>query len=337
MKKQYWIVGCVISLGISFIGTSSRLLKLDVIPWNLVAVTIVYNFLYCLFCWEAHIFLLKQRKKWGIQGSRARRFGMALLAVVAVAACQLIFDRLFSLITDKTLLFQDLPPGKKDEILLFRGFVISGLFFLIVNYLRVLLEKQRHIIEIAQLKQANLEASLSSLKEQLSPHFLFNTLNTLSTLTQEENAKVFISELANVYRYVLQYKEMNTATLKQELTFVESYLYIIKTRLENAIDININIDQDLLSSSIPPLTLQLLIENAVKHNIAATSRKLKINIFNEGKNYLVVQNNFQPRASILTSTGTGLNNVMQRYQLLFGKEMIIEKNTQIFTVKLPVV
>lgn len=233
--------------------------------------------------------------------------------------------------------FPEIIGSRRPYILLLRGLLISGLYYFISYHLYIQSEKQKSILEIAELKQAQLAANLSSLKEQLSPHFLFNTLNTLSSLTKEKNVKDYVAELANVYRYVLHYKELDTATLQQELTFIESYLYIIKTRLEDAIDVSISVDNTVMKSRIPPLTLQLLIENATKHNVASSTKQLKVEIKNTDDGFLTVSNNFQPKASVSFSTGIGLANVMQRYRLLFNKEIIIEKTATSFNVKLPIV
>lgn len=265
------------------------------------------------------------------------RIVVAGTSILCVALLTYVYDYLFSFFTDFILQFPETSGNRRAYMLLLRGLLVSGLFYFINYYLYVLAEKQKRTIEVEQLKQAQLTANLSSLKEQLSPHFLFNTLNTLSSLTQEKPVKDFVAELANVYRYVLQYKKLDTASLQQEIIFIESYLYILKTRLENAIDVTIDIDTDAMQSKLPPLTLQLLIENAVKHNVAAAGAQLKIEIRNDKDNFLVVSNNYQPKISVQPSTGTGLSNVLERYRLLFGKEIIIEKTESFFAVKLPLI
>lgn len=166
---------------------------------------------------------------------------------------------------------------------------------------------------------------------------MFNSLNTLSTLTREPEVKKYIDELANVYRYLLQYKEFNVATLKTELNFIQSYLYIIKTRLENAVQIVIKVDDGLIYSKIPPLTLQLLLENVIKHNVATEKNPLEISIRNEAADWLIVENKLLLKSSVLPSHGIGLQNLVQRYDLLFGKEIVISKTANLFTIKLPIV
>lgn len=296
-----------------------------------IAIGILYNFIFCFTCWLAYQYLFNNTR-W-----QTMRFFFATVAIISIGLSSFFFDYLFSFFTDRILQFPEVFGNKRPYLLLLRGMLISGLYFFISYYLYVLGEKQKNSLEIEQLKQAQLAANLSSLKEQLSPHFLFNTLNALSSLTQEQQVKHFVAELASVYRYVLQYRDIDKATIRQEISFIGSYLYIIKARLEEAIEVEINIDDGVLSTAIPPLTLQLLIENAIKHNIASASKQLKISIRNQGMEYLVVTNNIQPKSSVPFSTGIGLSNVMQRYHLLFSKDIIIEKTDLFFTVKLPIV
>ena len=192
-------------------------------------------------------------------------------------------------------------------------------------------------MEITQLKEAQLQASISSLKEQLSPHFLFNTLNTLSSISKEENVKEYVTELSNVYRYLLSFQKKDAVTIEEELEFASSYIYIIKARMEEAIDIEININEETRKTKLPPLTLQLLIENALKHNVASVSKPLIILITDKDPGWLSVSNNFQPRIYTQPSTGTGLDNIRRRYHLLFGRDISIEQSEQFFFIKLPVI
>lgn len=304
------------------------------VDWEFVIVGLLYNFLFCFSCWVVYQFLFYRWRLLRVKGNGSLFAGIAILLV---ALLTFLYDYLFSFFTQNAIQFPEIVGSKRPLILLLRGLLVSGLFFFINYYLYILAEKQRNKLELEQLKQAQLAANLSSLKEQLSPHFLFNTLNTLSSLTEEMSVKQFVSELANVYRYVLHYKELDAATIRQELTFLESYLYIIRTRLEEAIDVQVRVDKELESSRIPPLTLQLLIENAIKHNVASTSRPLKVEIHNNMGEYLVVRNTYQPRSSVQASTGIGLANLRQRYLLVFDKEILIEKTEQHFTVKLPII
>ena len=202
----------------------------------------------------------------------------------------------------------------------------------------IIIYEQEKIKEKEQLKQSQTQAKLSSLKDQLSPHFLFNTLNTITSISQEQTVKDFVDEVANIYRYVLQFKEVDSVTLRQEMEFIQSYLYIIKSRLEGGIDFEIKIENEsLLDSKMPPLTLQMLIENAVKHNTTSADKPLSINIFTTEGPMLVVQNYYQPKLSVLPGNETGLKNIADRYRLLYKKEIVVENKNGFFTVKLPIV
>lgn len=332
MKIKNLIPGVIVSSGVALIASLPRVIRMENFEYHPVAISVAYNFTFCICCWLTHQFIVNNA------GDLRQRSGLfAFIAIILVSSFAFLIDAAFSLVSNKPVLLPEVAEDKRIYILLFRSLVISGLFYFIAYYLYMLSEKQRHMLEIAALKEAQLAANLSSLKEQLSPHFLFNTLNTLSTLTREQTVKDYVSELANIYRYVLQYKDNDLATLQQELHFIDSYLYILKARLESAIEIRINVDEQLLNKRMPPLTLQLLLENAIKHNIASKTRQLMIEIRSIDGSYLEVVNKLQPKTSVQHNTGIGLDNVAQRYRLLFDKEIVILRTDIAFSVKLPLV
>ncbi len=333
MKRYYWVLGVCLSLGVSFIAAFPRLLRAEVTDWPSFINAVLYTEFFSLLCWFGHFLLMDSKR---LNKLFPNKFWYGFLSIVSIGLLAYLYNIFFSETVAEALQLKNVPPGKKLIVVMVRGFIISGFYYFIIYSLHVLEEKQKHKVEIEQLKQAQLKANISSLKEQISPHFLFNTLNTLSTLTREKVVKDFVNELANVYRYVLAYKDENIATVKQELAFIESYLYIIKTRLEDSIDITLHVDENVLSTQIPPLTLQILIENAIKHNIASRRRPLKIDIYNN-VHELIIRNNLQPKQSVTHSTGTGLDNIAQRYHLIFGQDITIEKNTDAFFVKLPII
>lgn len=192
-------------------------------------------------------------------------------------------------------------------------------------------------LQAAQLKQIAMQAELQSLKLQLDPHFMFNNLSTLSGLISDDRdlAQSFIEHLARVYRYMIMNIHSDTVTLQKELKFIQSYIYLIKIRHSDNVAVRIDIPDEYLQKQIPPITLQLLIENAIKHNIATEAHPLKISIFIiNGK--LVVSNTLQrlPNAS-LTSSKVGLENIKARYRIVFGSEPSIVQDDQEFSVSLP--
>ena len=185
------------------------------------------------------------------------------------------------------------------------------------------------------LKQAQLRAQLLSLQQQVSPHFLFNSLSTLKTIAKDQETKTYVLQLANVYRYLLNFNEHHLASVKDELAFMRSFLYILQERFEDALKISIHVPDEFLSYQIPTLSLQLLIENAVKHNIVSPEQPLYIRIYTDDSPSLTVENSFQPKLFVEETTGKGLQNIKERYQLLTGKQVEVSIDNGLFVVILP--
>ncbi|MGE5457338.1 MAG: sensor histidine kinase [Methanococcaceae archaeon] len=192
--------------------------------------------------------------------------------------------------------------------------------------------------ESEELKRQSLQSQLEALKNQVNPHFLFNSLNALTTIISEDQnlAIEFVQRLANVYRYVLQSKDKELIELRDELNFIDAFIFLQKARFGDNIDIKINIAQEFESFFIAPLTLQLLVENAIKHNIVSSEKPLIINIFVE-QGMLIVQNNLQKKYNSISSTNIGLQNIQQRYYLISKKDINILEESKQFTVKIPLI
>ncbi|WP_294203166.1 2TM domain-containing protein, partial [uncultured Chryseobacterium sp.] len=184
-------------------------------------------------------------------------------------------------------------------------------------------------------KSAN--AQFESLKNQLDPHFLFNSLNVLSSLIDEnpKQAQKFTASMSKIYRYVLEQKDKELVTVEDELEFAKTYCDLLKTRFEGSVDFVFNVRKEDYRRFVVPLSLQLLLENCIKHNFATSSRPLVIKIFSENDT-LCIENNLQVREQIKESSGIGLANIVQRYALLTKKNVFIEKSEDYFKVKLPV-
>ncbi|MEJ2112649.1 MAG: histidine kinase [Flavobacteriaceae bacterium] len=192
-------------------------------------------------------------------------------------------------------------------------------------------------VEKEQLKQQTLQNELSALKNQVNPHFLFNSLNSLTLLVREDSktAEIFIKKLSFLYRYILQSKDQNLVTLKEELKFLNSYIFLIKERYRENFNVSIRIDESLLQKKTPTLALQLLVENSVKHNEISAKKPLTVDVYNDD-NFLIVKNKIQKRTGSIESTNTGLSNLNNRFQLSLSKTIIIEKSQDFFIVKLPI-
>ncbi|WP_162618557.1 sensor histidine kinase [Pedobacter yulinensis] len=200
-------------------------------------------------------------------------------------------------------------------------------------------EQRRILLENEHLKREHLNAVHESLKQQVDPHFLFNSLNTLQSLVKQNSPQsvAFIGELSSVYRYMLLRRDKKYVTVGEELDFLRSYLYLLKIRFGEAFQMQVNVNDEHLRTLIPPHTLQLLAENTVKHNKFSMKYPLYIRIFSTEK-FLVVQNNFSEKARGPAETsGVGLKNISRRYALLFNKEIAIHKSAEFFQVSLPLI
>ncbi|KAA9356354.1 sensor histidine kinase [Larkinella humicola] len=178
---------------------------------------------------------------------------------------------------------------------------------------------------------------LDVLKNQINPHFLFNSLNSLSSLISEEprQAEQFVDEMARVYRYLLQTNEKNLTILKNELDFIRSYYHLLTMRYQSGVSLTIDVSTDYHTRRLPPLTLQLLVENAVKHNRVQASKPLKIRIGTTPEGWLEVRNNLQPKTIRVPSNKVGLTNIAAKYRLLGELEPVISDQDGHFTVILP--
>ncbi|MEI3788656.1 MULTISPECIES: 2TM domain-containing protein [unclassified Chryseobacterium] len=184
-------------------------------------------------------------------------------------------------------------------------------------------------------KSAN--AQFESLKNQLDPHFLFNSLNVLSSLIDENPAQAqkFTASMSKIYRYVLEQKDKELVTVEDEIEFAKTYCDLLKTRFENSVDFIFDVKKEDYRRYVVPLSLQLLLENCIKHNFATSSKPLVIKIFSDNDT-LCIENNLQAREQMKESAGIGLANIVQRYALLTKKNVFIEKSEDYFKVKVPI-
>lgn len=193
--------------------------------------------------------------------------------------------------------------------------------------------------EAEELKKANLQSQFESLKSQVSPHFLFNSLNTLSSLIEEnpDMAVKFVNQLSKVYRYLLQSNEKELTSLKDEIDFLDAYIFLLKTRFGEGFTVKMDVSEELLNTLIPPLTLQILVENAVKHNVVSIHKPLNIAVASREPGTISVVNNLQKKTINVASTGMGLANIVAKYRLLNKPAIRIEEDQNEFSVTLPII
>ncbi len=192
------------------------------------------------------------------------------------------------------------------------------------------------LVEAERLKKEQLSARYETLKSQVNPHFLFNSLNVLASLVHKDadQAELFIRQLATVYRYILESRDKEVVPLEEELSILRAYLFLMDIRFGAGLRADIRVAEPA-PGRVAPLTLQMLVENALKHNEVSKANPLQIEVFREN-GYLVVRNTLQPKTTLPESTGLGLANIQARYQALSDKPVLISNNDGFFTVKTPI-
>jgi two-component system, LytTR family, sensor kinase len=227
------------------------------------------------------------------------------------------------------------PDLIKLGVLLLASLIIYEIFYGWFYSYRHYVQNQ---IESLKLDRLQLELQIESLKSQISPHFLFNCLNTISSLIYKDTrlAEEFIRRMADTFQYVLKNQMRKTVTLREELDFVKSYYYLLQVRFENNLKLEINLPKSLLDTFIPPLTLQMLMENSVKHNVISKEQPLLVYLSARDNTHLIVTNSKTKANSNASGFQVGLEAIHKRYAF-FSQEKINVINGEKFTVQLPVI
>lgn len=228
-------------------------------------------------------------------------------------------------------------PGEKLFQLTLKSEVLLWLV-IGIQIIRVYYEHTRIIERRAdQMQKELLISRYESLKNQVNPHFLFNSFSVLASLIQQDKdlATDFLTQLSKMYRYMLENKENELVSLEQEIDFLNSFIFLLKTRHEDNIKIDLDINLKRSEFYIPTLSLQMLIENAVKHNKFSSEDPLRIQIYNEGTDYLVIRNRVNKKNVTGATTKVGLENIKKRYDYQSDRKVVIAHDQDHFTVKLP--
>lgn len=215
---------------------------------------------------------------------------------------------------------------------------LANLLFHLLNAIKYYFtEYKTKWMEAEELKRMSAQAELQLVKSQINPHFLFNNLNVLSALVMKntDEANRFIEEFSKVFRYILNNHDKELVNIRTEMDYIKPYIFLLKKRFAEGLDISVDIPQDRENFYIIPASIQMLIENAIKHNVVSRSRPLHIKVHANGNNTIVVTNNLQLRDSVDNSTKIGLNNIIKRYLLVSGRKVEVFKDENVFTVILP--
>lgn len=241
---------------------------------------------------------------------------------------------LVSMVFHQNTVAQSLVPLKLN--LIYAG--LANLLFHLLNAIMYYFnEYKTKWIETEELKRITAQAELQLVKSQINPHFLFNNLNVLSTLVLQNNleANKFIEAFSKVYRYILSTHDKELVEIKTELSYIQPYIFLLEKRFADGLSIKIDIAEEFRKRYIIPASLQMLIENAIKHNIVSRNKPLHIDVHINGNDTIVVTNNLQSRESVERSGQVGLNNIKKRYMLVSNREVTVQQNETNFIVQLP--
>jgi sensor histidine kinase YesM len=218
----------------------------------------------------------------------------------------------------------------------FRAAITASFVLLVIYFLDVLRKFYQTQMENERLKLETSVAQFEALKQQVNPHFLFNSLNILKTMVKinDPKSEEYVVRLSDLYRNLLLSNQKEKASLEEELAVLENYLFMLKARFEDKLQVIQRIPSSANANFIPPLSLQMLVENCIKHNVVSTDKPLLIELFVEN-DCLVIRNNLQPKRSVEDSNHIGLDNLRQRYRALVGKEIEVEQTDAYFIVRLP--
>lgn len=233
--------------------------------------------------------------------------------------------------------FLDIEIGSYSVLILI-SLAVSLLITMVMHSRKFLLSWRELALESEKIKKEAISAKYEALKNQVNPHFLFNSLNALTNLVYEDadQSAKFIKKLSNVYRYVLETREKEVVSLKEELTFVQSYIFLQKIRHEDSLHFEMEELSDD-TGKVVPLAVQMLVENAFKHNVISDEDPLTIKIYKEDDT-LIIENTLQKKNIMKEEeSGIGLQNIRARYELLSQKKMVIEEDNHLFRVILPLI
>lgn len=233
--------------------------------------------------------------------------------------------------------------GSVKEVTLIEGYVATyfSSFFVISIYEGIYLydQNKKTLLKSEKLKREHINSELQALRNQVNPHFLFNSLNTLVSIIPEDQklAESFLIKLSSVYRYTLENRNDQLVPLKQELKFIESYIFLLKERFRNKLKVDIEIADHWLHRYVVPMSLQLLFENVIKHNVLSSKKPLLIKVYIDEEECLVVRNNLQLKNQTMPSTGVGLKNINSRIGFFTDKKLIVNSRASYFEVRMPLI
>ena len=319
----------ITSVFISILASIPKILRLHIYGKELAA-DLSIAFIFSLTVWFYNLSNLEKHDKGSDEAIFfSRRLGWSIFIGFCLMASLVMLHQ------------QAFPQYHLQSMLLlyeFRGLTINLTIYLFLHLLYQAYLTRIYSVELERAKAANLNARFELLKQQVNPHFLFNSLSTLKSMVDmgDEHAGSFIVKLSDFYRHTFENKKNDLIPLYEELEILDAYIFLLEARFENGIRIEIVFSNAIRQTFIPPFTLQLLIENCIKHNIVSLEKPLFINIF-ENNGTITVRNQLQPKKKPELSTKRGIENINERYQMLTGQSITISKSDAHFSIEIPVI
>jgi two-component system, LytTR family, sensor kinase len=331
-KRVFKISNKIIWLSSLFLGVLVAVPKIAEPHFNVneTLANSFVTFLFSLFIWYYNLYTLP--------AYTSRDIARGLSIIRLVKSLLVGVGMMFILACVQQLLLTHLNFGPVMLMIEVRGILINLTFYLFIHLLYQSYQNQQVALELERTKTDNLGAQYELIKQQVNPHFLFNSLNTLKYMVDSRDAHAgdFILKLSDFYRFTLESRKLDLITLSDELEILDAYIFLLKARFEDGIDLSIAIEDRHRQGLLPPFTLQLLVENCIKHNVVSTDRPLKIKLYSQD-NFILVENGLQLRKTPEASTGMGLENINQRYVHLLDAKIDIHSNVDSFIVKLPII
>ncbi|RKD91559.1 sensor histidine kinase [Mangrovibacterium diazotrophicum] len=302
---------------------------------KMLGIGFVWSFVISITIWTGCMLLtdlMDKRIKW--MERPVLRSVLGIVVLVGYSLVMFMIDKLLLL-----YIFYGITPSNWYEFLLESSIytVLISLFIsLLFTAIGFFKAWKRETITSAQLKTQMMTYQYEALRNQINPHFLFNSLNVLSDLVYEDQQQAvrFIRQLSDLFRYVLDSRDKELVPLQEELNFLDSYIFLLKTRFEEKLQIDLQVEARS-DDFMVPMTLQMLIENAVKHNEVSAAFPLKVTVRQNG-DYLEVENNLQPKSVGDDSKKTGLQNIRQQFAFFSAKPVEIEQTEQFYRVRVPI-
>ncbi|NML20565.1 histidine kinase [Pseudoflavitalea sp. G-6-1-2] len=316
-------------------------------PTGEIIIELSLALFYSLLISETSFFInekLNRKISWTDNASRRLlvQCFLQLIAVLVISCIQfgLLLFFFYDKIKDEEISWRDPELWQWLTVSFLLGLMTSTLYagqYLIANWKKTAMEAAEHKLKAAEHKQAAVEAELQALKLQIDPHFVFNNLSVLSELilTDQQLGYEYSENFSKVYRYLLMNAKKDIITLEEELKFLNAYIFLIQQRAGEGVQFDVQVDDECLHLYLPPMSLQLLIENALKHNKTIKADPLKVSIRGTLSDGLVVSNAVKPLEHAARSSGIGLSNVIERYRLLSDKVPQVRKDRHSFVVSLP--